>query len=261
MTGKISKEKAIELVKGPLGDATLKSVAKYAAPIFWETRDVDDAITLTNGTIFVVDYGHGCFGVTANHVFEAFLDDKQKNPQTLCFIGPEDFDGGGKDALSFDIEERLIDRSIEIDIATFQFSREEAEKIGTSISTLWPPILPNVGQGVVFTGYPGLARQMLTPRDVSFSPYPALTIAETVTERQVSCQLKREYLVQAPGFHAPPKNFETGGMSGGPLFTVVEENGLTRWHLGGVIKEGNATFKIIYAAPSDRIQRNGTLRH
>ncbi len=260
MNSPITKKEAIELVKGPLGDAALKSVAKFAAPIFWESRRKKELSPITNGTMFLADFGRGCFAVTANHVYQGYLDDKAEFPKTTCCIAPEAFEAGGKDAIPFDLEERLIDQLEDPDIATFKVAENEAGAIGTSITSLWPPILPEIGQAVVFAGYPGNERQEVGPRELSFAPLPALMIATSVSERQISCQFEREYLVQAPGFQEPPPHYETGGMSGGPLFTVVERNGISRWHLGAVIKEGNASLDIVTAAPADCILKDGRLR-
>jgi hypothetical protein len=260
MNSPITKKEAIELVKGPLGDAALKTVAKFAAPVFWESQRKKESSPITNGTIFLADFGQGCFAVTANHVYEGYLEDKAEFPKTTCWIAPEAFEAGGKDAIPFDLEERLIDRLEDADIATFKVAEREADAIGTSITTCWPPILPEIGQPVVFTGYPGNERLEIGPRELSFAPLPALMIATSVSERQISCQFEREYLVQAPGFQELGPHYETGGMSGGPLFTVVERNGIWRWHLGAVIKEGNASLDIVTAAPADRILIDGRLR-
>ncbi len=260
MNSPITKKEAIELVKGPLGDAVLKSVAKFAAPVFWESQRKKDSSPITNGTMFLADFGQGCFAVTANHVYQGYLEDKAEFPKTTCWIGPEAFEAGGKDAIPFDLEERLIDRLEDADIATFKVAEREADAIGTSITSLWPPILPKIGQAVVFTGYPGNERLEIGPRELSFAPLPALLIATSVSERQISCQFEREYMVQAPGFREPRPHYETGGMSGGPLFTVIERNGILRWHLGAVIKEGNALLDIVTAAPADCILIDGRLR-
>ncbi len=260
MNSPITKEKAIELVKGPLGDAVLKSVAKYAAPIFWESQSKKKPSPITNGTMFLADFGEGCFAVTANHVYEGYLKDKAEFPKTTCLIAPEAFEAGGKDTIPFDLEERLIDRLEDPDIATFNVTESEAEAIGTTKTMLWPPILPEIGQAVVFTGYPGNEILEVGHRELSFAPFPALMIATSVSEQQISCQFEREYLALAPGFQEPRPHYETGGMSGGPLFTVIERNGISRWHLGAVIKEGNASLDILTAAPADCILQDGRLR-
>ena len=45
---------------------------------------------------------------------------KAESPETTCWIAPEAFETRGKDAIPFDLEERLIDRLEDPDIATFK---------------------------------------------------------------------------------------------------------------------------------------------
>ena len=52
----------------------------------------------------------------------------------------------------------------------------------------------------------------------------------------------------------------TGGLSGGPLFTVVDSHDTSNWHLGGVIALGSSALDILRACPADRLQPDGTLR-
>ncbi len=122
------------------------------------------------------------------------------------------------------------------------------------------PLIGILRGSTVTVGSPGISPLKVGPRELSFAPLPALMIATSVSDRQISCQFEREYLVQAPGFQEPRPHYETGGMSGGPLFTVVERGGISRWHLGAVIKEGNASLDIVTAAPADCILKDGRLR-
>ena len=118
MNSPITKEEAIELIKGPFGDAALKTVAKFAAPVFWESPRKKESSPITIGTMFLADFGQGCFAVTANHVYQHYLEDKAVLPNTTCWVAPEAFEAGGKDSIPFDLEERLINRLEDPDIAT-----------------------------------------------------------------------------------------------------------------------------------------------
>ena len=127
--------------------------------------------------------------------------------------------------------------------------------------SLWPPLIPEEGGGVAFAGFPGHERIFEPPATFNFAPYPALTIATSVSERQISCQIERDYLVRSPGFGEPPLGYDFGGMSGGPLFNTVERGGVLIWYLGGVLKEGHADLEILTASRADFILRDGALRH
>ena len=257
----MTPDQAKELIAGPFGEAALKAVAGYVSPIFWAVEDEEGReFVPNNGTIFFVDAGHGAFGVTANHVYQGYLDAKAAYPRVDCGIGRQCFVAPPSATLPFDPEARLIDQSQDPDIATFRITAEELKQLGTTTITVWPPVIPEVGQSIAFAGFPGRERRPVGPRELSFAPYPVLVVATSVNERYISCRFDREFLVPAPGFGLPAPNYDTGGISGAPLLTVVERNGLQHWALGGVVCEGNPNLEIILAARADCILPDGKLR-
>jgi hypothetical protein len=50
-----------------------------------------------------------------------------------------------------------------------------------------------------------------------------------------------------------------GGMSGGPVLLVSENNGIVAWHLAGVIYECGSCFEIVKAVRADFISADGTI--
>ena len=257
----MTPDEAKELIAGPLGDAALKAVAGYVSPIFWAVEDEEGReFVPNNGTIFFVDAAQGAFAVTANHVYQGYLDAKAAYPRVDCGIGSQSFDAPPSAPLPFDPEARLIDRSQDLDIATFRMKAEELMQLRTTSITVWPPVIPEVGKAIAFAGFPGHERLHVGPRELSFAVYPGLAVATSVNERHISCKLDREFLVPAPGFDLPAPNYDMSGISGAPLLTVVERNGLQHWALGGVVSEGNANFEIFLAARADCLLPDGTLR-
>ncbi len=255
----MTPDEAIELVKGQYGEAALKQAASFVAPVFWVTVGVDGQEKVSSASMFFIDAGHGSFAVTANHVLQAYVDAKAEVRRSTSAIVPESYDGRPRSALSFELDSRLIDGSPEVDIATFDIRAAELEKLGTSVVTLWPPLPPDVGKGIVFAGFPGGERELVGPRDMSFAVFPGLGVATTVSDRQISCQFDRNYVVETQGFRTPPENYEIGGMSGGPLFRVEDRGDLQVWRLAGVIKEGSPSLDIMFASRVDCIQPDGTL--
>ena len=257
----MTPDEAKELVSGPLGEAALKAVAGYVSPIFWVVQNEDgEDIVPNNGTMFFVDAGQGAFAVTANHVYQGYLDALSAHRLAECVILPKSFDGPARQPLPFDPETRLIDRSPDPDIATFRMTAEELERLGTTTITAWPPVIPEEGKGILFAGFPGHERMLTAPFELSFAVYPGLAVATSVTEWQISCQFEQEYAVQTQGFQLPPPHYGTDGMSGAPLLTVVERNELQHWALGGVIYEGSPNLDILFAARADYILPDGKLR-
>ena len=257
--GRMTHERAIDLCKGDYGKETLKQVADYVAPIFWVARDECAELQFSNGSIFFVDAGSGIFAVTANHVYEEFVRAGEEAAEIRSAIVPNCFGAPGRETVPFPLCDRLIDRDAENDIATFNVLPEEMDKIGNTVLTTWPPMAPQEGLGVAMAGFPGHDRKIVSLHEISFAVYPVLATAKTVGERLISCQFERDYVVETPGFAVPPPNYSTGGMSGGPLLTLIDLDGFVFWRLGGVIREGSNDMEIIFSSRAECLLPDGKL--
>jgi len=246
-------DEAKELIKGPLGKELSKIAASYVAPLFWEKQADSESVVLNNGSIFFLDCGEGLFAVTADHVYQAYLKQKEKSPNIVCQILN----------LSFKPEERRIDSDADFDIATFRISKDEVEKVGKAIlmgnQSAWPPKPPQEGKGVFFAGFPGKERLQEGPRKINFGIFHGACVATSVSERQISVQVEHKDLVDT-GFGIAPENYDLGGLSGAPLLTLVEHKGVMSWRLGGVIRSAHPEWAIFKATRADCILMNGRLR-
>jgi hypothetical protein len=109
---------------------------------------------------------------------------------------------------------------------------------------------------VAFAGFPGGAR-----RRMRFEIYAGFAPATSVNARHISCQSSgQKHAANADGFRLPPQNFDTGGMSGGPLFTIGEAREATGWRLGGVISQGSPALGILRASLAECLAPDGGLR-
>ena len=115
--------------------------------------------------IFFLRPENTSFAVTANHVYKAYMDAKKTNPKTRCQI----------DNIQFGPEDRLIDASSALDIATFRISSEEIKRTNKRELTKWPPVIPEIGKGVLFAGFPGKERLTLSKNEISFGIYENIT--------------------------------------------------------------------------------------
>ena len=56
----------------------------------------------------------------------------------------------------------------------------------------------------------------------------------------------------------PPREFDIGGMSGGPIAAIQKSpEGLISWWATGIIYEGHQSFEIIKGARADLIDERG----
>ena len=104
MVSEGKKAEAIKLLKSDFGVQIHKHTAAYVAPIFWMSVEGGKISIIGNGSIFFLRPENTSFAVTANHVYQAYVDAKKLNPETRCQI----------DNIPFDPEDRLIETSSEL---------------------------------------------------------------------------------------------------------------------------------------------------
>ena len=245
----MTKDEAIALLMGDFGPETLKTTARYVAPLFWQRPEKGHLRIMRNGSIFFLRPESVSFAVTSNHVFQAYIRDRESTSNITCQIGD----------MTFSPEERLIESSDELDIATFRVSSSEVSQLNKMELTIWPPRVPEEGKGILFAGFPGHERFTLSSHEFSFGIYAALGTATSISDRDITCQFERENWIEISGFQVPPEGYDLGGMSGAPLLTVIERSDLWIWTLGGVIREFNQPLEILRASRADRILPDGRL--
>lgn len=208
--------------------------------------------------MFFLDCGGGCFAVTAAHVYEGYLSAKGAHARLVCQVGDVPIDPAAA----------LIDWDLDMDIATFRFSaarvREAGKVVMTGCQPSWPPYPPQVDRGVVFAGFPGVERQRVARRAISWGIYTAGTVASSVSERDVSCAFERDNWIDVMGTGLPPEGYDMGGISGGPMLMIVERRGLRSYCLAGVVyqgpnAEGIAGFEAVRARRAHFILPDGRL--
>lgn len=248
-----------------LGRAELEFVTSLTSPLYWVIKEGNSCFRARNGSAFFLDAGEGPFGVTACHVIGGLKEAILKTRVVACQLGNLLFDLNGKNS--------IIDAHAKIDIATFKITAAEVNSIGKTILTgyqkTWPPQPPTQGRGVFFSGFPGIGTTWLSKNMIAFGATPGGGVASSVNERDISILIEREHLIDVMGKGLPPENFDFGGISGGPVLTVVENHALRSWRLAGIIYQGPnpsadpseaiAGLQIIKARRADFILSNGRL--
>ncbi len=233
----------------------LSEIAKnYIAPIYWHSGSDTSQSIIHNGTIFFLNTGERLFAVTANHVYQAFLNDQCIDPSIICKVGN----------LTFDLNERLIDCDHDIDIATFRIDATEVQKIGkttlTSYQDFWPPMPPSQGKGVFFCGFPENCREGRTTKDCVFGIYAANTVATEISGDVITCEFDRDKWVAHPKAPFPDPGFNMSGVSGAPLLALIEMPILV-WTLAGIIYQAPKNLgDMILVRRANRILANGFIQ-
>jgi len=207
---------------------------------------------IQSATCFLVKTPSNLLVVTAKHVISKYREALGEDSRTICQIGN----------LPFEPNARLIGMGTKADIATLSITEGELRAIGKLPISLWPPEPPDGDdRGVLLAGYPAKERIMDGPRTGSFGIYTAAAIAQRTTDWQLSCKVEWDNVQGIPKLGGlPPKGFDTGGMSGGPVLTIRERSGTLSFPLAGVISEGHSAWDTIIADRADFIRADGSIR-
>jgi hypothetical protein len=247
----LSKEEAIALTRGAYATTVEIAVSASIAPFLWRERDENGDLKMRNGTAFFFVSANRTFMVTADHVFAGYLEARERFSHfSRCQLGN----------LRFDPQDRLVARSATLDIATFAIGSDEVRMTGDGkFAMSFDPMIPQTGKGVIFCGFPGLERRRLSEREIESGIFTALTVADNVTDREISGHFERERQVDKPGRPTAPEGYDIGGVSGAPLVTMVDSANLCYWRLGGVMTGFSKSLEIFYATRADFINADGTL--
>jgi hypothetical protein len=229
----LTEKEAVDLLSGKFGEQLLKGMLGYVTTISWGLEDqlASKYNLLSHGTAFLANFGEKTFLVTAAHVLEGFRQAKSDNPQVKSYVGE----------VEYDLEARLISclGSSTLDIATFDINLSEICKLGKAITfgaKNWPPEEVEVGQGIIFAGFPGQERIDKGGSEYEFGLYVALTPVDSVSERHFGCKFNRNSWIDSFGKGFPKEGYDLGGVSGGPAFVLNKSDaGLFSWDLVGVV--------------------------
>jgi hypothetical protein len=224
----------------------LDVIRNSVAIIHWATAADDHR----NGSIFFIDTGVGLFGVTAKHVYQDYASAVAGKP-SRCQI----------DNILFDPTERLISMGTKFDIATFRITPNELQTLA-KLTIPWPPLIPDVGDMVLFAGFPGPEKKVsASTNSIDVRTYAAKWVIDSVSGRDVSMiRPPDSEVTDVNGSGFPAREYNFGGMSGGPVVAVFDRGPIFSCGLSGVIYELHQGFEIVKAARADFIREDGVVK-
>jgi hypothetical protein len=245
------KEEASRAIRAGFAKVLRELAFACSAPIYWYSdMGPSRSAVMNSGTIFFVDAGHGPIGVTARHVIQAYREATLAHPHIICQIA----------SVPIDPLKALIAEDSRRDIATLRVDSgqlQQIDKIAHENPRQWPPKPPEVGKGVFFGGYLGKERRE-SPGAITWLFAGGLDIAANVYDDYLSIRFSREDWVKEEGIEWPTEGGPWGGVSGGPVFAVVE-NHIYSWRLAGVATEFNCAFEILRAASLRDVGPDGSM--
>jgi hypothetical protein len=224
----ISIEKAKELLAGDLGDVYRRILADCCVPIYWFNLGTKDFSISHNGTLTIAQTPKVILGITAAHVYRQYEVDRKKGAVRLQLMNE----------VVDDLDKRVIDVSDKLDLATFALDEALVKRLKRTPLGEWPPRTPQEAKGIMISGFPAVERIESKNFEVNFGLFTALGVARTVTEKQITWLLEREFQLAKARVPAPPPEYELGGISGGPLISWFESpNFVTHHCLSGIVVE------------------------
>ncbi len=254
-----TRDQIIAMMRGGLAHAMQQAAANYVTPICWIAAVEGRPVILASGSAFMLDCGDGPFVVTARHVYQGYLKDRQAHPDAVCLLGETRFDP----AIA------LIAQDKAYDVATFQISPSQVAELKrygkvplTGSQTSWPPAPPQLGRGVFFIGFPGDGRTLRPYRgggnvEIDWLGYTALAVADGVSDANITLIFDHDRNADIGLRPSAPPEWALGGCSGAPLLVFIDRAGVFSWTLGGIIYEAGDT--ILKVARADCLNRDGTI--
>ncbi len=251
----LDQSERIEIIKGPFGQLLHRWAGEHVTFIRWAYSPLYGTTRYRNGSMFFLDLGGEFIGVTAAHVYRGYLESKPINGRKHCYLGN----------VEFDPERRLkgIGELKGVDIATFDLTYEELQKIGkralVADASSWPPPHPFSGQGAYLAGFPAASRLWIDSGSLSYGLYVASPMINVASDRQITCPFAREYWVDVAGLGFPPQGYDLGGISGGPLMMAMDKDGVWSFQLAGVISEAKTSmdYETVVSTPAHFIALDG----
>ena len=217
----LSEKERGEFLQGAWSRLMHARALSHVTYLFWNRRSLLGTLATNNGSAFFVDTGSRIFGVTAEHVVQGYLNDKEKAPRhIICQLGTIE--------APFDLEGRLVGRGTSaIDIATFEVTRDELAALDKQAITLPELSLPApTPEGAVFiVGFPGSRRLWLGRKTLSFGTFGWCGPLTRATSTQLSVAFEREFWVPTDASSGPAPKLRLGGLSGGPMLAPLEHRG------------------------------------
>lgn len=186
------------------------------APFLWSYKETATGeLKIRNGTITYAATGQRELGVSNDHVYNQYLKHRDEHPDVEAQFGGS----------TIYPEQRLINRNKDLDLATFDVPKLFLQSNPASGKVHhrppgWAPSPLKAGELVIYGGYPGALKEPDTGKIVW--PFQSFTWwATEVTETNIVLHVDFPNLLW-PGHEEEKMNENLGGISGGPVFRVIE---------------------------------------
>ncbi|MBI5016839.1 MAG: trypsin-like peptidase domain-containing protein [Deltaproteobacteria bacterium] len=249
------RRKATEEAGRALGEEMAKFPLLFAKAVFYGQRPTRHRPTqINNGTICLVDFGRGPCGITCWHVLDGYRKAREGIDDVLFQVGSTDLDPIAQ----------LIDEDERLDIAVIEFTAKQAGeitaggKIGSEFfrPVTWPAPAVHQGEYVVFGGFPGSMRTLMSFNEIDFPSWSSGgSQVSSASDYQFVSAFERLFWVKSFGEAHNMDLTALGGVSGGPAFVKRR----LHWDIVGIVKEYSENYDAMFFASLSSFHSDGTL--
>lgn len=228
----------------------IRSLARsHTCPFYWydDFGPLGEAI-LHNGTVTFVNTGIATLAISANHVYERYLQDKANIPHTKCQFG----------GVTVEPERYVVSVNAALDIVTFELPSVLVAGSGATVHNApkWPPDRLQQSELVIFGDYPGHRRtEREGALDTDFVVFISRVTQSSDDHVSVYLNIPESHWPRGESVGERP---DLGGASGGPVFRYRTEP-IEMMEFAGVIYESSQEYELVFARHASHISSEGAV--
>jgi hypothetical protein len=205
-----------------------------------------------SATTTFVDTGKKKLAITNAHVIEEFKKLQLKEPDINYQLGS---------LVIPDILNRIVSKNSQYDLATYEITEKEINSIQKQfcLSPQWPPDEIKKDELLLFAGYPGIFRDIVSPGRVKFESIIILDEIISTSPESFKILLDTDNYERLLGKRTWEELSSMGGCSGAGVFRINDKKKIATLEPVGVIFEGSNFLKIQKAAHFTVIDEQGII--
>jgi len=224
-------------------------IRSHTCPIWWWDDDMPGTdIILHNGTMSFVNTGSSVLCITADHVYEQYLIDRENYVSAKCQVGN----------VTVELERYLVSRDSKFDIAVFKLTPFLLGATGAVVHNAprWPPADLRPSDIVIVGGYPGKKREeRFTSVVHDFYSFIGRVDHSSDDHASLYLNMPESYSPQGVSIEGQP---DLGGMSGGPAFRLNSEP-IETIEMVALVYQANQAYELVFARHLSRVTSTGKL--
>ena len=239
-------------IKQRIAEKYQKWVLNYVSYVFFVdvVSKPGKRVNFSAGVTFI-DTGQRRFAVTNERVIAEYIKVFDTDERIKFHLGP----------FIIDIENRIIDTNSNCDLATFEVKAYEVDRLNSQFcyTNPWAPRRIEMGEYVVFAGYPEILHKKIRLNSVSLDSAVFIEEIQSVNEKDFEFSLNDQNYDNYLSYKKSSELTELGGFSGAGVFCINQDNSILFLEPVGIIYKGINDWQTQKARHIDCINEYGEI--